>query len=508
MSSLDLDNNQDEIMIFEGDKSPSSSNESNVPGRTLIGGKLNKSFKDLELDNEDERHPTTIPPLSTISYDFSGCSSQGKILNLDDGCQIHNSEVSYSKTMIEKYHDPYYQDSKKPEGGLKIQFKEVFRLKKFIFSALLLLILLQLSIFLPLLIILSKGTKVTVFKYFENSSREQCKKLITELRRKYLYSYEQDDVEGSNLGTLNSRQGLNPEYLKDDEILKLLNSLDESGTTFYGLAYTPDGAMEPSCGVNQREVLLDIAKISTVTNRIRSYGVQCNQTAFILTAFKELNLNMTLSIGVWIGSDNSINRKQIATMKELLRNFPRKYFEYIFIGNEVLFREDLTINELITLIIETKEYLTEIGYDDILVGTTEIGSLITKELAKSCDIIGANIHPFFGGGVVENASKWSFNYIEEEIEPYTEGVRICITEVGWPSGGGRHKGAEASLDNFQYFLNSFVCDAYNHDYPWYYFEAFDGPWKKIFHEGDNKWETQWGIFTANRELKPEALPNC
>jgi exo-beta-1,3-glucanase (GH17 family) len=58
-------------------------------------------------------------------------------------------------------------------------------------------------------------------------------------------------------------------------------------------------------------------------------------------------------------------------------------------------------------------------------------------------------------------------------------------------------------------MDKFVCDAHQSNYGWFYFEAFDEPWKSIFYEGDNRWETEWGIFNRDRTIKRGiAFPRC
>lgn len=88
--------------------------------------------------------------------------------------------------------------------------------------------------------------------------------------------------------------------------------------------------------------------------------------------------------------------------------------------------------------------------------------------------------------------------------------KILISEVGWPSGGGRIGGSFAGMDELQLLLNDWVCSEEGTDnIGWYWFEAFDEPWKSIYHNGDDKWETQWGLFTSNRMLKDGIkLPDC
>lgn len=396
---------------------------------------------------------------------------------------------------------------------------------KVTYGSLILLILLIISCFIPVVVRLYNGTQETVNNYFKSLNQDERLRMFKSLVNDYGLlrnlngnkSYEgisripRKETKGSDLAGFNTINGINPKYKDDPEVVSLMSGKGFFGTVFFGLGYAPRDAMEPACGATKRDILLDLTLISRVTTRIRNYGMQCNQSSLILDSIQDLQLNMTLAMGVWIGSNKTTNAQQIDWMKDILRKYPRNVFECIFIGNEVLFREELTSQDLSEYIDDAKSFTKEIGYDDLPIGTSEIGSLIDKTLLKSCDIIGANVHPFFSGGDVGTASQWAFDFVKYQIEPLNEdsNTEIIITEVGWPYKGGEYEAAVADPKSFQTFLNDWVCDAYDNEYGWYYFEAFDEPWKRIFYEDGNKWETEWGVFTKYRNHKKHiSLPNC
>ncbi|EGW30797.1 uncharacterized protein SPAPADRAFT_56764 [Spathaspora passalidarum NRRL Y-27907] len=349
--------------------------------------------------------------------------------------------------------------------------------------------------FIPAVVILSKGTKSSVDNYFSQSTNLPH---LSELSDKYLHT----SITPEPIPRINSVQGLNDDVKNDTEVINLMGVV--SNLMFHGIAYSPNNAMEPDCGYTKKDAMLDLAKLSTVTTRIRNYGMQCDQTEIILDAIEHMNLNMTLAMGVWIGSNNSVNRKHMDTMKKIIAKHPHpsRLINSIYIGNEVLFRGDKTRDELIEYIQDAKEFLKLMHIDDIPVGTSEIGSLIDKELLQACDIIGANIQPFFGGVTVEDAVNWTLDFFQYQIEPYNEkNIPVVVTEVGWPSGGGKFKGAIASRAGLSYFVNEFLCAFNDLGIDYYFFEAFDEPWKEIFWDGNRKWESQWGIFKADRSNK-------
>lgn len=488
------------ISPISNEVSTLSSPQITLPNGESASKAMEKNTKKSTVDSfggiptRPKLNPVLPQPISTFK------ESTGMARNKKDEA---SDEFSSSATLDEKKLPSWLKQNK----------------HKVAYGSLGIFILLIISCFIPVVVKLYHGTQATVENYFKSQSQGERLKMLQSLFSEYglLRNSTTDtrisrkESKGSDLGGFNTINGISPTYKNDSEIISLMTDKELFGTVFYGLGYAPRDAMEPTCGVTKRDILLDLAYISRVTTRIRNYGMQCNQSDFILDSIQDLRLNMTLAMGVWIGSNETTNKQQIAWMKDILRKYPRNLFECIFIGNEVLFREEQTSKSLITYIEDAKSFAKEIGYNDLPIGTSEIGSLIDRTLLESCDIIGANVHPFFSGGEVESASQWAFDFVKYQIEPLNKdfNAEIIITEVGWPYKGGSYEAAEANPKSFQSFINDFVCDAYENDYGWYYFEAYDEPWKKIFYEDGNKWETEWGVFTKTRTKKKNiSLPNC
>lgn len=356
--------------------------------------------------------------------------------------------------------------------------------------------------FAPAVFILGKGTKTSVGKFFSDPKNLPMLYLLS---LKYLTKFE--EVPEPIIHKPNSIEGLSEELQQDNEVVSLMSIV--TNALFSGVAYSPSNALEPQCGFTRRDAMLDLARLSTITTRIRNYGMQCDQSEFILDAIEYMNLNMTLAMGVWIGSNDTVNQEQMDLMKKIIYKYPNplELINSIYIGNEVLFREDKTRDELIEYIQDAKTFLQSRGIDDIPVGTSEIGSLVDLSLLQACEIVGANIHPFFAGVPVEFATIWSLEFLNLQVQPYNDyNTKIVLTEIGWPSGGGTFGSSIASLSNLEYFANDFLCTFRDLPVEYYYFEAFDEPWKEIFWEGNRRWETQWGVFQDDR-LPKFALQN-
>lgn len=150
---------------------------------------------------------------------------------------------------------------------------------------------------------------------------------------------------------------------------------------------------------------LDIALLSQTTDKLRLYGTDCYQVDFVLNAIQDLKLNMTISMGVWIDRSYEGSRRQLQEMRRIVKSYPSNYFNSILIGNEVLFRQDMSKDELISHLATTRAFLKS-QHIKIPVGTSEIGAKWDADLASHVDVLAANIHPFFGGVPVNVSTKW------------------------------------------------------------------------------------------------------
>jgi exo-beta-1,3-glucanase (GH17 family) len=393
------------------------------------------------------------------------------------------------------------------------------------------LLMAAICIFVPLLVVYLRGSDSAVTKYLNHISPDHRNHLLspfvlgnpssghpkesTSVMKRPQKINPLEAKPGATIAGITYFSDIPMRYQRVPEIRDLMTNHNLSNV-FYGIDYAPRNVIYPACGATQKDVMLDVALLSQVTSRIRTYGTQCNQTKYILESIKLLHLNVSLSIGVWIGENDEINDEQILDMKQVFRSYPRKYFETIFVGNEVLFREDQSSEKLIKYIDDVKSFVQKELKWDIPVGTSELSSRVDANVMKHCDFFGSNTHPFFSGESVSNASAWTFDSLKYQVEPYRKlsstrqnSPRVILSEVGWPYDGGSYHNAKAGPKEMQEFINDFVCKANEQKRPWYFFEAFDEPWKEVYHRNNARWETEWGLFTADRKMKQGiTFPQC
>ncbi|KAF2493094.1 glycoside hydrolase [Lophium mytilinum] len=311
------------------------------------------------------------------------------------------------------------------------------------------------------------------------------------------------------------------------EIQKLLGNTNLH-KVFPGMDYTPLNAQYPDCmqsPPSQNNVTRDMAMLSQLTNAVRLYGTDCNQTEMVLHAIDRLELtDMKVWLGVWLGKNDTTNDRQLAQMWQILDDQKSKnnidVFKGVIVGNEVLFREDLSIDTLGTILGDVKKNLTDREMD-LPLATSDLGDNWTAALTLDVDIVMSNIHPFFAGVTAEAAAGWTWTFWQGKDVALTEGksTKQIISEVGWPSAGGNDcgeadctsdtQGSIAGIDEMNTFMENWVCQSLANSTEYFWFEAFDEPWKIQFDTKGKEWEDKWGLMDVDRNLKDGVkIPDC
>ncbi|KAK3330724.1 glycoside hydrolase family 17 protein [Apodospora peruviana] len=325
----------------------------------------------------------------------------------------------------------------------------------------------------------------------------------------------------SSSGTVSSALSLN-----SDEVQALMNN-PKLHKVFPGIDYTALNTQYPECihdPPSQDNVTLDVAILSQLTNTIRLYGTDCNQTQMVLHALDVLELKDTVKVwlGVWQDDNSTTNARQLAQMWDIFDEYKdADRFKGVIVANEILFREQMTATELGSLLAEVRTNLTAKGFGHLPVATSDLGDKWTAELAAQSDYIMGNIHPFFAGTPVDQAAAWTWNFWDQKTVGFAKSdkTKNIISETGWPSQGGTHcggagtetcaDGSVAGVTELNKFMADWVCSALNNGTEYFWFEAFDEPWKVKFNTKNQNWEDHWGLIDVDRNLKDGIeIPDC
>merc|ERR1711939_418589 len=272
-----------------------------------------------------------------------------------------------------------------------------------------------------------------------------------------------------------------------------------------------------------------MAVLSQLTNTVRLYGIDCNQTEMVLHSIKQLDLtDMKVWLGVWIDTNQTTNDRQMKHMYQLLTDYTdHSIFKGVIIGNEALFRagesKSESQQELADFLDDARAEFKKNGWD-LPIATSDLGDNWNSVLVSHVDYVMANIHPFFAGVEVQEAAGWTWSFWQNHNVPLTASnpnVGQIISETGWPSGGGTdcggetgdcspgQSGAVASVDDMNIFMQDWVCQALENGTDYFWFSAFDEPWKVAYNEPGKEWEDKWGLMDPARNLKKGLeIPDC
>lgn len=189
-------------------------------------------------------------------------------------------------------------------------------------------------------------------------------------------------------------------------------------------------------------------------------------------------------VGAWLGKDLDKNKEEIEGLIQLAKE---GCVDIAAVGNEVLYRKELTEQELLVYINTVKKAIPNIkvGYVDAYYEFSE-----RPKITEVCDVILANCYPYWEGCSIE----YSLNHMQQmykQAKTAAKGKKVIITETGWPSKGGSLGGAHSSAANaMKYFINSQVWAEVD-ELELFYFSSFDESWK-VGDEGDVG--AFWGLW--------------
>ncbi|MDV7186043.1 glycosyl hydrolase family 17 protein [Lutibacter sp. TH_r2] len=282
--------------------------------------------------------------------------------------------------------------------------------------------------------------------------------------------------------------GVNFTKLSVESLEELCKNTLEDG--MHGLCFSlyEDG-QKPGDTITEEQVRKRIEIIKPYTKWIRSFSCT-DGNEFIPRIAKEYGIK-TL-VGAWLGDDSEINKKEISGLIKLAKE---GFVDIAAVGNEVMYRKDLTEDELLDFMAEVKEAIPTtipIGYVDAYYEFSD-----RPRITEACDIILANCYPYWEGCPLE----YSLQHMKQmyyQAAQAGNGKRVIITETGWPSEGGEFKGSFASKENYmKYFINAQAWSAKD-NIEMFYFSSFDESWK-VGAEGDVG--AYWGLWDKNENLK-------
>jgi exo-beta-1,3-glucanase (GH17 family) len=263
---------------------------------------------------------------------------------------------------------------------------------------------------------------------------------------------------------------------------------------FNSLSYAPYQAWQSPLDKTYptaAQVARDLKLVATQANGIRTYSaIEGNYDIGALA--KQAGLKVWL--GIWLSSNPKDNAKEIAAGIAEANAHPDTITRVI-VGNEVLLRRDLSVDDLIADIDYVHARVKQpVAYADV----TDFWRQF-PQVAPHVDIVMIHFLPYWEDKPLNvDAAIANIKTTTDEFKTLFPGKIISIGETGWPSRGRWRKDAAPSRVNEAVFLREFVTLANQEKVDYNLIEAFDQNWK---YEDEGIAGANWGIWNAHRVQK-------
>ena len=273
-----------------------------------------------------------------------------------------------------------------------------------------------------------------------------------------------------------------------EELHDLFRKILNNG--IHGLCFSPyEEGQKPGDILTESQIRRRMKIIQPHTKWVRSFScIEGNE--LIPKIAKEFGIK-TL-VGAWLGKDSEVNEQEMLSLIQLAND---GLVDIAAVGNEVLYRDDLTEKELLDCINRVKAAIPHIpvGYVDAYYEFTA-----RPKITEACDVILANCYPYWEACHMDYSLMYMKQMFYQAMQAGGGKKQVIISETGWPSEGEDYNGAQPSMENaVKYFLNTQLwSEKENIDI--FYFTSFDESWK-VGAEGDVG--AYWGIWDKNEIIK-------
>jgi len=264
------------------------------------------------------------------------------------------------------------------------------------------------------------------------------------------------------------------------------------GNQLFGVCFGPYLKGNPDTGsvVSEGDIRLYLTYVAANFKACRTYGSTGGLEKLPAIA---KSMGLYVAMGAWLTNPSTpaaiaANESQIESLIKLCKT---GNVDIAIVGSEILRRGDLTDEQLLAYIARVKATGVKVTVADTW------DALVSHPLIiAACDEVWANIYPFWEGASIDQAMiRFQSDY--NQIKVASGGKKVVISETGWPSAGGASGSAIPSLENGAKYFADFVAWALGNKVDYYYFSAFDEPWKTE----PGLVGPHWGIWDNSLKLK-------
>jgi exo-beta-1,3-glucanase (GH17 family) len=250
---------------------------------------------------------------------------------------------------------------------------------------------------------------------------------------------------------------------------------------------------------SKAEVEQDLTLLAARTRAIRTYAAIDGPYEIPALAARH---GLKVWQGIWLGADRAKNRLEMARAIDMARRYPQT-IERVIVGNEVLLRRDLPVDELIADIEFVRHAVAQpVAYADVSDFWDQF-----PQVAPHVDVVLIHLLPYWED--VPTGIDHAVPAVGAVYAHFTKlfpGRRIAIGETGWPSRGRQRRDAVPGRINEARFLREFIALSQAQGFDYNFIEAFDQDWK---YESEGIVGANWGILSADRGPKiPTRGPLC
>jgi glucan 1,3-beta-glucosidase len=275
--------------------------------------------------------------------------------------------------------------------------------------------------------------------------------------------------------------------LSESEILSLFRNILNKGV--HGLCFSLyEEGQKPGDIIAVAQVKRRIEILKPHTKWVRTFSTTEGNELIPEIAKQH---GMKTLVGAWLGKDKEKNAEELENLILLCQ---KGFVDIAAVGNEVLYRNDLSLEELLEQITYIKDRVPgiKVGYVDAYYEFSR-----HPELVDVSDVVLVNYYPFWEGTNFQNSLD-HINNMHQQTKNVAKGKKIIITETGWPSQGENTKDAiPGRMNAIKYFINAQMWSK-KEEVDMFYFSSFDESWK-VGAEGEVG--AYWGLWDKNEKLK-------
>jgi exo-beta-1,3-glucanase (GH17 family) len=285
-----------------------------------------------------------------------------------------------------------------------------------------------------------------------------------------------------------SYKGVNFDTYSNNELESLWRKTLKSG--MHGICFSMyEDGQEPGDTITEAQVERRIKILKPYSKWIRSFSCIEGNEHIPRLAHKH---GLKTMVGAWLSDDDENNEEEINALIALANE---GCVDIAAVGNEVLYRNDLSLEALLDFMKRVRAAIPEhipVGYVDAYYEFS-----VHPELVEHSDVILSNCYPFWEGC----PEAYALNHMQQmygQAMDAANGKKVIITETGWPSKGESLKAADPGEDHaMKYFINTQAW-AKKANIDVFYFSSFDESWK-VGPEGEVG--AYWGLWDKNEKLK-------